>query len=52
MTIVDFQNVHRAYTQDDDVLAGVTFSIDPGRWSACWERTVPARQPCCGLPWA
>jgi len=31
MTIVDFQNVHRAYTQDEEVLAGVSFSIDPGQ---------------------
>ena len=29
MTIVDFQDVHRAYTRDADVLAGVTFSIEP-----------------------
>jgi ABC-2 type transport system ATP-binding protein len=31
MTIVDFQNVHRAYIRDEDVLAGVTFAIEPGQ---------------------
>ena len=31
MTIVDFQNVYRAYTRNTDVLAGVTFSIDSGQ---------------------
>jgi len=31
MTIVDFQNVHRAYTEGVDVLAGVSFSIAPGQ---------------------
>ena len=31
MTIVDFNNVHRAYTQGTDVLAGVTFSIESGQ---------------------
>ena len=31
MNIVDFNNVHRAYTQDTDVLAGVSFSIEPGQ---------------------
>jgi ABC-2 type transport system ATP-binding protein len=31
MTIVNFQNVHRAYTRDTDVLAGVTFSIESGQ---------------------
>lgn len=31
MTIVDFQDVHRAYTQGDDVLAGVSFSIASGQ---------------------
>jgi ABC-2 type transport system ATP-binding protein len=31
MTIVDFQDVYRAYTRDSDVLAGVTFSIESGQ---------------------
>ena len=31
MTIVEFNNVHRAYTQDAEVLAGVSFSIEPGQ---------------------
>ena len=31
MTIVDFNNVYRAYTQGTDVLAGVTFSIESGQ---------------------
>ena len=31
MIIVEFQNVYRAYTQDADVLAGVTFSIESGQ---------------------
>ena len=31
MTIVDFKNVHRAYTRDTDVLAGVTFGIEAGQ---------------------
>lgn len=31
MTIVDFREVHRAYTKDEDVLAGVTFTIEPGQ---------------------
>jgi len=31
MTIVDFQNVHRAYTQGDDVLTGVSFAIESGQ---------------------
>ena len=31
MTIVEFNHVHRAYTQDAEVLAGVSFSIEPGQ---------------------
>ena len=31
MTIVDFRNIHRAYVQDTEVLAGVSFSIDSGQ---------------------
>ncbi len=31
MSIVDFQNVHRAYTTDQEVLTGVTFSVESGQ---------------------
>ena len=31
MNIVDFQNIHRAYTKGNDVLKGVTFSVESGQ---------------------
>ena len=31
MTIVEFQSVHRAYTRNRDVLAGVSFTIEAGQ---------------------
>lgn len=31
MNIIEFDNIHRAYEQGVDVLAGVTFSVEPGQ---------------------
>ena len=31
MNVVEFKNIHRAYTRDVDVVDGVTFSIEAGQ---------------------
>ena len=32
MNVVDFRNIHHSYQRGADVLDGVTFDIEPGRF--------------------